>query len=1073
MKNLMIQPTLLVLILAISAIVRADEPNLRLADGFAISLYADLDLANDIQAMTLDSHGRVVVTGPGYIKILHDDNVDGRADRSTLFATTGTGGMGLCFDGNDLLFMGDGWLSRYRDADGDGRADGTPERIAPFAYGEHGGHAIRKGPDGWWYVIGGNDAKIDGNFVTTASSPVKTLQCGAIVRFSPNFTEREVVAHGFRNPYDFDFDRNGDLFTYDSDCERDELLPWGSPTRIFQVAVGAHHGWRLPGYQRSHPVPDDMIDAVKALRPIGRGSPTGVVIYRHHAFPERYQNGLFALDWTFGKVFFLALGEGSTEAEVFLEPRGNGGFAPVDAVVAPDGALLIAIGGRKSRGAVYRIVSTKKQAIAAKSTSRDLVLDMPTPLEAHSRAVWEPLVEHMGKEPFERALIDAPAPQRVRAIEILTEKFGALSDQLMIESAEDPDPSVRARVAWSIGRGARWTNEKDATTLHRLAIDAESSVRLAALNALTERRLPGKRDVVRVNLLENGLHQEPKVRQATARLLTMLSANEWRAIVTEVDRQPLQARLTFALASTWRGEVTPLGPVIEGLTVPSQPGIRLQALRLAALAMGGEAFPESFPNSAWGYLPERDLAPGPDRDRLAVAVRAGFPRGEDRDDFETGRVLAMLRDRDAELPAKLASRWTSTSSPTRDFHDLIVLSLLEGKPNSEVTRLTVVALQNLDRKLAGRNLRLKQSWMGQLESLYLRLQTTNPALDLALANDSAFPQPSTISLVSYFRGEAKAIGLHKILALAKADPDFAWSPALIQIVAPGLPSEQRFATFHKLALSDPSLTDAMITDVQFPADVTYREIFLRGLASNNRNVVDRSVSVLLELPKDEQPERLLPILNALKKIESNSKRHEERANLLKLLARQSGHDFNTPKDPKTLMRATDWFASTYPDLVPKPPASVREIKAKLDRIDWLKGDATRGEVVAKGKNCLTCHAGTRALGPDLGGAASRLSREDLFVSILDPHRNVAPAYQTTVIATRDGEILEGMVLFESGDGVMIQTGASTMMRVAGDQIESRKAGDRSLMPEGLLDGLSETELGDLYAYLKSQEVKRP
>ena len=101
--------------------------------------------------MTLDSRGRVVVTSRGYVKTLHDDDGDGKADRATLFAETPTGGMGLCFDGNDLFFCGDGWFSRYRDADADGRADGPPERFVPLAFTEHGGHAMRKGPDGWWY----------------------------------------------------------------------------------------------------------------------------------------------------------------------------------------------------------------------------------------------------------------------------------------------------------------------------------------------------------------------------------------------------------------------------------------------------------------------------------------------------------------------------------------------------------------------------------------------------------------------------------------------------------------------------------------------------------------------------------------------------------------------------------------------------------------------------------------------------------------------------------------------------------------------------------------------------------
>ena len=72
-------------------------------------------------------------------------------------------------------------------------------------------------------------------------------------------------------------------------------------------------------------------------------------------FPEHYRGGIFALDWTFGKIYFFHLDpDGSsykTKAEVFLEPAGINGFAPTDACVAPDGSLFISIGGRGTRGA--------------------------------------------------------------------------------------------------------------------------------------------------------------------------------------------------------------------------------------------------------------------------------------------------------------------------------------------------------------------------------------------------------------------------------------------------------------------------------------------------------------------------------------------------------------------------------------------------------------------------------------------------------------------------------------------------------------------------------------------------
>src|ERR1700730_7749105 len=119
---------------------RGEGLGLGVAPGFRVTLYADQDLANDIYAMTLDSQGRVVVTSRGYVKVLHDTRGKGKADRATVFAETASGGMGLCFDGSDLYFCGDAWLSRYRDSRGQGRADGPPQHLIPLAFSEHGGH---------------------------------------------------------------------------------------------------------------------------------------------------------------------------------------------------------------------------------------------------------------------------------------------------------------------------------------------------------------------------------------------------------------------------------------------------------------------------------------------------------------------------------------------------------------------------------------------------------------------------------------------------------------------------------------------------------------------------------------------------------------------------------------------------------------------------------------------------------------------------------------------------------------------------------------------------------------------
>ncbi len=138
-----------------------EDDTFRLPPGFESSLYAGDELAHDIHTLTVDSRGRVVVAGKGYVKILHDRDHDGVADEATLFTDgPAEGARGLYFDGNDLICSGDRQLMRLHDRDGDGRADGTRETLLSglSGGGDHAANGVVRGPDGWFYHIGGNDA---------------------------------------------------------------------------------------------------------------------------------------------------------------------------------------------------------------------------------------------------------------------------------------------------------------------------------------------------------------------------------------------------------------------------------------------------------------------------------------------------------------------------------------------------------------------------------------------------------------------------------------------------------------------------------------------------------------------------------------------------------------------------------------------------------------------------------------------------------------------------------------------------------------------------------------------------
>jgi putative membrane-bound dehydrogenase-like protein len=1082
------------LLIGWTALLSADDLGLRVAPGFRVTLYADENLANDIFAMTLDSQGRVVVTGPGYIKTLHDTHGTGKADRATLFATPPTGGMGMCFDGNDLYFCGGGWFSRYRDAGARGRADGPPEHFFPLAFSEHGGHAMRKGPDGCWYLLGGNDSGIGRKHVTLPHSPIRNPEAGALLRLTPDCRQCEVIAHGFRNPYDFDFNAAGDLFTYDSDVERDFFLPWYSPTRMYHIGYAGHQGWRLPSYLRSWCRKDDYLDTVDILWPIGRGSPTGVVCYRHDQFPEHYRGGLFALDWTFGKVYFLPLQpEGAgyrTQPEVFLEAVGTSGFDPTDVVVAPDGSLFLSIGGRGTRGAVYHIEyvgdgKAPRKAQPKHESALQSVLHARQPLDAWSRARWMPMAVELGPEPFAQTVADetSDVPARMRAVEILTELFGGLSPATAKTGARSTSPLVRSRVAWSLGR---LPCQDAGEILRGLALDSHPAVCRWALEALADQ--VGRVDAGNWTtlLLPNLASSEKRVRQAAARLAASLPEDAWRKLEAHLAHAPPQARLSSALAALERNpQAEPLEGVLEVaadvLETARVADHRLQALRLVMLAFGDYHL-HNPPLEVFTAFSLQGGVKGPASrtNRILNAIRSNFPTGSARLDEEAARVLAMLEDDAADTPRKVAAFWTADSSPTQDMHYLVAFARLRGPRDSATTAKVAQTLLGLHRKLAGREQRTKQVWGERLAELLTSLLGRDPHLAEELLRHTELIQPGHVTLAASLDPEHRLKAARLFLAAVQKDADFAWSGSLIDLLGL-LPLEQIRPELRK-QWGNFGLRDGILLRLAAQPEAADRDKYLTGLESSQHEVVRACLLALERLPRDTSATNLVPVLRLLRRLEQEPREKALRAQVLALTARQTGQAFalqekgtDTAVLKRTYQPVFRWFEEHNPQLVRALNDADEDDPAVWDKflktVDWDKGDAIRGESLFRSRACQTCHAGTRALGPDLTGVTRRFSRPDLFTAIIFPSRDVAPAYRTTVIETTGGQLYTGIVAFESADGVILQTGATTTVRLATADIASRLPSNRSLMPNGLLKDLKPDDLADLYRYLQTLQPR--
>jgi putative heme-binding domain-containing protein len=142
------------------------------------------------------------------------------------------------------------------------------------------------------------------------------------------------------------------------------------------------------------------------------------------------------------------------------------------------------------------------------------------------------------------------------------------------------------------------------------------------------------------------------------------------------------------------------------------------------------------------------------------------------------------------------------------------------------------------------------------------------------------------------------------------------------------------------------------------------------------------------------------------------------------------------------------------------------------------GNAARGRKLffdADKSQCVKCHRvgdqGER-IGPELTGVGHRFSRIHLIESILQPSRTVLPGYQAVVVVLKDGRLLTGVRVAETGDTLTLADSQGKKYPLAKSDIEEQRPQPLSVMPEGLEKPLSVDEFVDLIAFLVSQKDDR-
>jgi len=169
---------------------------------------------------------------------------------------------------------------------------------------------------------------------------------------------------------------------------------------------------------------------------------------------------------------------------------------------------------------------------------------------------------------------------------------------------------------------------------------------------------------------------------------------------------------------------------------------------------------------------------------------------------------------------------------------------------------------------------------------------------------------------------------------------------------------------------------------------------------------------------------------------------------------------HTSRDPGILKRAQS--------LLPRPN---KTLPANPRAISLRQGDPEKGRLIFNSKDgakCSTCHSldpRMELAGPSLGSIGSKYDKVGLLDAIMNPSAGIAPEYYVYILDTVQQGMVIGVVAEDTPQQVLVRNEFGDEIRINPDEITSRRKSDLSMMPDDLVNSMTEVDLINLLEYL--------
>jgi putative membrane-bound dehydrogenase-like protein len=939
------------------------------------------------------------------VSLLEDRDADGRFEQGRVFADGLVFPMGLCWHQGRLYVADPPNVVAFEDTDGDGRADKRTVILGQFGHQDNGSlHGLMFGPDGWLYMTLGQP---DGYRLTRADGTVLTGKSGALLRCRPDGSDVEVLCRGFENLVEIDFIPTGEIIGTDNWF----YLP---AQGIRDALVHLLEGALYPRYVHDEGSPmlvsGDPLPSISAYPAVAF---SGITRYRGNAFPDVARGDFFAAQHNTRKVtqhHFTRSGATFQSLDTEFVTTQNPDFHPSDVLEDADGSLLI--------------IDTGSWYIHHCPTGR--IRHVPAPggifrvRSESASAVADPRGLHLdwanaSSEELVQRLSDSREMVRERAAEELASRGASVLPTL--------EPLLRSATPMIVLEKAVWTAARipGGTRVLRPLLQSDSP----DVTTLAARALGRTGDAEAAPALRQMLRSPaPQVQLAAAEALAHCGN---RSVVPAVFEALAGANDRFVQHSLshvlyrWATH----DDLAHALDEKS-PGVQRAALVLL----------DQYPHNA---LPataavNRLFAPDPALRHAARAALAKHVEWVNEALPALHKVVYATEPApaDQDMVSELALAFHK-SKPIRQF---IAAALADDTVTAETRSRLLGTLARLP------STQIPAEWA---DALQVALRSSAPSVRLQAARTARALQlsalDSTLSALARDPAQPTDLRVQALAAVVRRQGPLDESEAglLTQRLEPSFPTAVRLEAGEILSQAQLSAVD------------------------------------LRRLIQAAQADSILAptlVLAAAQRSASASQVASELIGYVHGVVLSGG---NAPADAVTWLEkiAADADGPALRDIRQLLAQREERQRAQLAELEPLLagGDPNRGQQLFIGKaTCATCHrVGEHGgqVGPDLTKIGAIRSGRDLLESVVAPSATFAQGYEPYVVMLKNGDSLSGVRVRGNDESFVLREASGNEVRLEPTQVESVTRSQISIMPEGLLTALTQSEICDLFGYLQN------